>query len=384
MAATMPVIRRSLAEALLSCTHYESEESEHAAFGTALHDFHAAYTNLCVEANEESRLQDIDRLAVDAFWLRGGVDPGRLDEFKSLCDHFARTRLMRPATFMSVEQTLTLDVGWAILTCTVDRMDRMDNGDRDDPATEVLITDRKTEWPGYQTVEVEGEDGALDERRQTERHPFQMNWYVQERFLTMPSLSRVGFFFDYVRVGHYPENVTWFERGELDPWWADVLKGLQKKLAGPKGQPTGGNACQFCRNRRDCPMAISAAATAPTTPAEADQQLEEQLRLEEAIKLRKSQLKAFYADRDPRVAIGHEVGFQAPREKSFKVTGTAAQVKAWADEKGLEGIELLEVDKDALGAETRRQLVDAGLASFEYSAPSFKVRKAQSKKAVAA
>src|SRR5579859_661464 len=140
-----PVIRRSLAEGLLSCVQFQREDGEQLAFGQALHSFIAAYTLQCQAAGEETRLTDVSRLASEAWARTHGLLQSRWQEFLDLCQHFAESRPAQLGTLMHVEHTITLDVGFAIVTCTVDRIDRTDYGDPDEEPRRIQTSDWKSE-----------------------------------------------------------------------------------------------------------------------------------------------------------------------------------------------------------------------------------------------
>ena len=363
MAETKPVIRRSLAESLVSCTAYVGQESEAAAFGRALHSFAAAYVLLCKEAGEESRIGDVEQLGTEAFYRARGLPLGRLPEFLELADRFARTWLAELSTLVAVEETLTYDAGWALLTCTVDRIDRTDAGDRDDEAAEELITDFKAEWTA---------DGD---------HDFQMWWYVQMRFLTQPALQRCGFQIRLPRRTWQPEPY-WFERGELDSWWTSTLAAVREayeiRQAG-RATPTGGVACQYCSKRFTCGAAVSSATVIPENEDQAGELVQDWIRMKAATKEREDALKAFFGDRKPMVVNGLEVGFLSSLEPT-PTTSDPDAVVAWLDARSalpLDGGAVLKkaIDWSPIRAYWR-ELVEGGLAVLPET-PVFKARKAQ-------
>lgn len=349
------VIRRSLAEGLLSCTDFQREDGEQLAFGQAWHSFAAAYTLQCQSTREESRQTDVARLAREAWERQPGLDLSRYDEFMELCDYFAASHLANLETLTHIEHTDTLDVGFAILTCTYDRIDRADMGDPDDEARRELGTDYKTE------------QGEMD-------HTFQLRWYAQMRLLTHPALEEIGFIVDPVR-GRWKTDPVWFTRGDLDSWWHTTVGAVRKRLDIPPGNRTGGPACEGCALRYDCSKAIATAVAIPENEDQADEMFQETLRLEQALTVRKSGLKAWYSDHPARVAVGHEVGFLQPREERFVVTAPPLKVRSWLNRHHMEGDKVLKVDTEMLGRSAiQDSLIVAGLATRERSKPAFKWR----------
>lgn len=352
-----PVIRRSLAESLLACAVFQREDGEHLAFGQAFHSFAAAYTLQCQATGEETRMTDISRLASEAWQRTPGLLWARYAEFLRLCEDFGATHQAGLATLMHVEYTETLDVGWAILTCTLDRIDRADLGDVDEEPTREQLLDYKTE---------QGEMA----------HEFQMSFYAQMRFINHPALKEIVFTIDSVRDRYKADPLT-IRRGELDLWWRTMLGALRDRWeAQPAARvPTGGPACVGCARRAECPKALAVAREIPETEDQADELFDEALRLEEAFAVRKAGLVEFYRHREPRVAAGHEVGFLIPRDPKLVVTAKPLALRTWLNRHHMDGDSVLKVDSDAVSksaiAET---LVVAGLAKREHSRPTFKWR----------
>jgi PD-(D/E)XK nuclease superfamily protein len=354
--AQKPVIRRSLAEGLLSCVQFTREDGEQLAFGQALHSFIAAYTLLCQAKGEETRLIDFSRLAAEAWARTHGLKQSRWQEFQDLCQHFAETRPASLSSLLHVEHTLTLDVGWAILVCTVDRLDRADLGDPDEAPIYIQISDWKTER------------AELD-------HDFQARWYSQMVFLTMPSVQDVVFAVHALRDWWKPEPFV-FRRGELDLWWDAMLTGLKARLDVPHALPVGGPACPGCAKRYECARSTAVAGSIPENEDQADEQFQEVLRLEEAIDVRKEGLKRFYSGHAERVVNGHEIGYLTPRDPRLVITVAAMDFLKFVRRRRLIGDQVLKVDTEQLGGKQLQQkLVDGGVAKHEFSRPSFKWRK---------
>lgn len=354
MIAEKPVIRRSLAESLITCPAFVREDGEQLAFGQAWHSFAATYILQCKATHEETRQTDVARLAAEAWIRTPGLLHSRLQEFIRLCERFAESHFANLETLTVVEHTETLDVGDMILTGTMDRIDRADLGDPDDDPEREIITDYKTER------------SELD-------HEFQLRTYAQLRLLNHPSLKEVGFIVDFVRDGWSTEAV-WFRRGELDGWWDLMLASLRERLALRDPQPVGGPACDGCGKRGTCPKALTIAREKPDNEDQADELFEETLRLEQALEVRRAGLKDFYRDREHRVAHGHEVGFLTPREPRLHVVGKPLEVLKWLNRRHYDGEAMLKVDTEAV-APVGEKLVEAGLATREYSKPGFRWRK---------
>jgi hypothetical protein len=350
-----PVIRRSLAENLLTCTEFEREDGEQLAFGTAFHSFAAAYILLCQSSGEETRHTDVARLSSEAWARTHGLLQSRYGEFMELCESWATSHMANLDTLLHVEHTETLDVGFAILTATLDRIDRADMGDPDEDPKRELVTDHKTE------------QGEMD-------HAFQEAFYIQMRLLNHPALEEVGLFIDPIR-GRWSTDPTWYRRGQLDLWWKTMLAGLRDRLQGPRGNPTGGPACNGCAKRYRCPKALAVAREIPETEDQADEQFAELLRLEEAVSVRKEGQKHFYRDRKDRVVAGHEVGFLTPRDEHLVITAKPLDLRKWLNRHHMDGDSVLKVDTEQLRQSAiQEKLVEAGLAKRELGRPVFKYR----------
>src|ERR1043166_1306529 len=230
-----PVIRRSLAEAPPGCPRFPMEDSERLAFGQAFHTYAASYILHCQALGEESDLTAVFELARDAWARTRGLnqerciqpqDGSRDAEFFDLCHRFSEANLAGLDTLQHVEHTLTYDVGFPLLTCTLDRLDRVDAGDPDDDPTWLLVRDWKTEL------------GEME-------HGFQIRWYTQMLFLTQPGLQNVDFEVVPVRRGRPYDAIT-FQRGDLETWWNMVMQALQEVLESPMAPPYGGAQCENC------------------------------------------------------------------------------------------------------------------------------------------
>jgi hypothetical protein len=357
---TKPVIRRTMLQGLLSCTEWASGESEQAAFGSAMHDAIAAYLLSCKAHREESRLADIDELARDAFFRKArGLDPSRLDEFKALLDRFARTHTADLHSLIHLEHTLTTDEGFAILTGTVDRLDRIDGGDPDDPPTAILIRDWKTSWA-------------------PEPHAFQLMTYSALACKTWPSVQLVATEADHFRLGSAGVIRAEYYREWLLEWWDDIIFGLRARLDGPTGTPTGGAGCQYCTKRFSCAAAIAPHNLSPENEEQAIEIFQTAIRHEAALDESKKALKAYFGDRDPAVWEGLEVGFLSPRDPSFKV-GDIEAFRGAMKGLGLDPEPAIHasVEIKAVPSVVRPQLIEAGAAQMTLGDPAFKWRKAQ-------
>ncbi len=351
--ARKPEIRRSLAEGLLACSDFQREDSERLAFGIAAHDFFALYWRHLQAVREESDLTAVRGLAGQAWARTPGLLQSRYDEFMALAERFAETHLGNLRTLVAVEETQVLDVGWAVLTCTIDRIDRIDEGDPDDDATWECIWDGKTEL------------GEMD-------HEFQIKWYVQSRFLRRPRLQRISFVLDPVRLGR-PDDPIDFERGQLDEWWEITLDGLRRRLATPPGNPTGNPKCYECALRTACARSLTDAREMPTTVAEADEQLAEHHRMAAGAATRWEGQRCFYEAHEPRVVQGQDVGYMTTLEESFEIVAEPAEFWDWAEAQGWDARGLAKPTIPNNRA-MRDLAVAAGIARRYFKKPTFKTR----------
>jgi hypothetical protein len=255
---------------------------------------------------------------------------------------------------MHVEHTLTHDVGWALLTCTVDRMDRTDFGDPDEAPAAIQISDWKTER------------GELD-------HEFQARWYSMMTFLSWPSVIEVVFAVHALRDWWKPEPYV-FHRGELDLWWRATLSGLQARLATPNATPTGGPSCASCAKRYECPKAIAPARLLPENDDQAAEILQDRIRMAEGVSVIDDALKIYFSGRPMLVAAGHEVGYLQTREPSFRVTSPASKLLPWLRKKRMHMDAMLKaVSISNRGVQD--ELIKAGLAVRAFNHPEYKIRK---------
>jgi hypothetical protein len=349
-----PVLRRTEVQNLLSCTEWESGSSEAAAFGSAFHEAVAQYLLVCQTHREETRVADVEDIARDAFFrVARGLDPARLDEFRTLVDQFARSHVAGLSTLMSIERTLTADVGFAVLTGTLDRLDRLDDGETCEPPTDILITDWKTSW------------GVED-------HAFQLRFYGALVCLTWPTVEHVHTRADHVRAQNGIVEAE-YARAELLGFWEDVLRGLRARLTGPTGTATGGTACRYCGKRRTCGAAVGSCRAVPDSADSARRLFGDLMRLEAAVDEARSSLKRYFAEREPALWDGTEVGFLPPREPSWRVTDPQG-VQTFLRTRGLDA--KLGLDGRQVPEALKRELVDAGLARYEPGRVEFRVRNA--------
>lgn len=346
-------IRRSYAEGKLACSDFEREDSERLAFGIAFHDYVASYWRHLQAVRQETDLTAVRRLAGEAWARTPGLLQSRFDEFMTLAERFADTHTGNLSTLIAVEETQALDVGWAVVTCTVDRVDRLDDGDPDDDPTWVCIWDGKTEF------------GEMD-------HEFQIRWYVQMYFLRHPRVERVDFVIDPVR-GYKPDEPISFERGDLAEWWDITLDALRRRLEMPRGNPTGGPKCHECALRLGCARSITEARAIPSTEEEADEQLGEHHRLAAGAAVRWEAQREFYRGRDERVVQGELVGFLKTISPSFEVTASPRQLWRWAKRRRRN---LLTLFKFAPVRDRRDQdaLIVEGLGRMRFKPAQFKTR----------
>jgi hypothetical protein len=361
-----PILRRSAVQALLACTSYESGPSPNAALGSVVHDAIAAYLLTCRTGGEETRIADVEQLATEAFFrIPRGLDAGRLEEARMLVDRFARTHVADLATLLHVEKTLTHDVGFALVNGTVDRIDRADGGDPDDPFTEILISDWKTSWA-------------------VEDHLFQMLFYAALACLTWPSVDVVTTRIDHFRLNDGIVEAS-YERAFVLEWFADIMEALQKRLSEPKGEPTGGAGCQFCAKRLTCGYAIAPFNALPENDAQAEEVIQDWIRLDAAELETRKVLEAYFWARDALEVNGLEVGFLESHNPVFRAAADLATVEAKARELMLDPEQIIETRLRSQGVPmaAKRALVEAGVAEFVPGPPAFKKRKARSKKAAA-
>lgn len=302
------VLRRSTVENMLSCAAWRNSMSEDAAFGIWMHEARAHYVRVCQAHREETRLVDVERIARETFYrVPRGLSPNRLREGAELLDRWCRNWPADLATLTRMEFTMAVDIGWAILTGTADREDRMDDDDRADPPRIVRLEDYKTHW------------GVAD-------HTFQMRFYAwlraHEPYEGIDDLEEIQVRIIHPRRGDDPiedywTRDDWQPGGLLADWWEEeVAKPLtdmwprRRKLG-----PTGGSACQYCAKRLTCGQAAGAAAHAPRTWEEFIAHFQELLRVDAAAKELRDGMRLFFRDRADGTALGYQVGPLLPREE---------------------------------------------------------------------
>jgi hypothetical protein len=97
------------------------------------------------------------------------------------------------------------------------------------------------------------------------------------------------------------------------------------------------------------------------------------MRLEAAVEEARSSLKRYFAERQPALWDGTEVGFLPPREPAWRVTD-AQGVQAFLRTRGLDA--KLGLDGRQVPEALKGELVDAGLARYEPGRVEFRVRNA--------
>jgi PD-(D/E)XK nuclease superfamily len=355
-----PVIRRSLAEALLTCSRHVREDSERMAFGQAVHEFIRAYFLRCHEMREES-LQDLVIEIAEAAWNSiDGLRQDRWEEFMFTCEEFARNHEAELDTLMLVEKALVVDAGWALFTCQVDRVDRIDDGDPDDPPTKLRLRDYKTEW-------------------RMGSHVFQIYWYVYTLFLTYRWVREITVEIDLVRSDSSRSKPLVFHRGELDLWWqyrmAKLRPLVESILAGTNtAPPVGGPACDGCQIRYHCARSLAPAALMPTNDEQARALFADHLRLKEGAQAAKNALEQYQDGKEPLIGHGFRFGHQTPQSLGVRAVADVAAVIKWAKRKRLALDELLSVRLPTRKAE-REAMVEAGLIVRELGESSWKATK---------
>lgn len=372
-----PVIRRSLMERLISCAVSEPDQGDNAAFGSLVHDCIYEYLLACVTHQQESRWSDLRQIVVNQFYrVPRGINPQRLDEAHDLLDLWSHNHLADLHTLMylpaadgtrslpALEYMLTADVGWATITGTVDRLDRLDGDDRDDPPRIVQATDYKTQWAATP-------------------HLFQGRTYAQLAFLQpwATGLEEFHWMPDPFKLRSDPhEGAIVYRRGDLDEWWKETIVGVKQRwdlrLSG-RAVPTGGAACQYCALRYSCPQALPMARGIPENPEQAEELAMEWVRLDESAALRKESLAAYFKERAAQRVNGYEVGWLEPRDERFVASDPMGIVTA-LNAMGLDGASVLftSIDKEKIPNHMKAGLVAAGVAKMAKGAATFKRRKA--------
>lgn len=370
-----PVLRRSFVQAFLGCPVYAASTSTEARLGIYHHDNFAAYTLECKRQREDSLLSEVDRIARETFFTYPrGLDPSYVEDGRQLLDRFARMYPSEWETLTRVEDTLVVDVGWAYLTGTIDREDRLDGGDPDDPPTEIRIRDYKSWW---------GRD----------THEFQARFYAALRYQQPDAdeLQYVEMEFIYPRRNMEPVASAWtrddWENGELGEWWQEeVLEPLarwwpQRRRLGAHG----GAQCVYCAKRFTCAAADLGASQVPADEQEVAEHFQVTLRLEQLMAERRQQLAKFFERRPPMEIAGYELGYLFPNTKPKRA------ITPGEDEHVIELMNAIMpgagdlvrrdgVNPDLLSRDWWDKLVADGLATEEPQDPKFKWRKAPKQK----
>jgi len=384
-------------ERLISCAVSESDMGENAAFGIFVHDCIYEYLLACVQAKQESRWSVLPQIVTNQFYrVPRGLPPARLDEAQELLDRFAHMHLAdldrmlwlpvyEPSRRLltdhpspvwagqawttdgaakpALEYTMKLDVGWAVVSGTVDRMDRMDGDDRDDPPRIVQATDYKSQWAATP---------HLFQGRTYASLAFAQPWaQALEEFWWMP---------DPFKLRRDPnESVVVYRRGDLDQWWEETLIGVRQRWelrVSGRAVPTGGAACQYCALRYSCPKALPMARGMPENNDQARELAMEWIRMDASRALRKESLAAYFSEHAPIQVGGYEVGFLDPRDERF-VTKDPMGVVNHLSAQGLDGSAVLKtiVDAAKIPNDLKPALVEAGVAKMVRGAATFKRRK---------
>lgn len=286
-----------------------------------------------------------------------GVAPDRMEEGLALCMRWVETHDANPSTLEGVELTMSVDVGQAVLTGTVDRMDRVGS----DAA---LITDWKTSYS-------KGDD------------LWQLKFYSCLACVSRPHLQRLYARADYVRLSDGVVSHEW-SRDELRDWWGTyIVPGVRGLLANIDPQPQGGAACTYCASRWDCAMSIAPYRNEPITDGDRRAMVGELVRLENAADERRAALKAAYAHREPEDVNGLEVGWLHPREGSFRINDIANAVNLLVMSREDPDIPInsLTLDRRKLTAREKKLLLDAGVAIEippDSTETEFRLRKSKS------
>lgn len=387
--AGKPEIRRSLMERLVACAVSESDNGENAAFGILIHDCIYEYLLACVSAGQESRWSVLPQIVTNQFYrVPRGIGPERLDEAMELLERFTHTHTADLHTLMhlqtyepstrnvgalwvsdsipkpALEYTMKLDVGWAVITGTVDRLDRVDGDDRDDPPRIVQATDYKSQW---------AVSPHLFQGRTYAALAFAQPWaYALQEFWWMP---------DPFKLKRDPmDGVIVYQRGDLDEWWEHTLAGVRQRwdlrISG-RATPTGGVACQYCALRYGCSAALPVAKGIPENVDQAEELIGEWVRLEESVKLRKASLATYFNEHAPIQVGGLEVGWLSPREEQWRGSDPIGIVNH-LNAQGLDGASVLftAVNPKLVPSVLKDQLVVAGVARYERGPRTFKRRKA--------
>jgi hypothetical protein len=300
----LPVLRRTFVQNFLACGAHASARSEEAEAGQYHHENFATYTLACVAARQDTLLDEVDRIAREVWHRRPrGLPLVRLEEGRHLLWRFAKMYPVELRAIRKVEFTMAHNIGWAILTGTVDAEYRDDDEDPDDPPRIIRIRDHKTPWS-------------------VGDHDFQMRFYACLRFLQpgAQDLEEIVAEIVYPRINIDPIQESYyredFEHGELGLWWREeVLAPLAARWPQRRrARPVGGVACQYCARRLTCAQAIGPAASRPTNDSEFESFFSDVLRKEAELKEMRGIVRDYFKARQPHVVLGHDVGNLLPKE----------------------------------------------------------------------
>jgi hypothetical protein len=352
-----PVYRRSTVEGLLACSSYESTGSPIAAFGEAFHDAVARYQLACKAAGEETLINEIGSITAEAFWaVPRGLDPGCLEDLVDLVSRWAFSHDARLSTLFGVEYTIVADCGDFLLTGTVDRLDRLDDGEKSEPPTSIEITDWKSGWGG----------GA---------HTFQMCFYAGLALRAWPSLQTVTTTVDHPRkpAANVREQ---YSRDEIDPWFDDVLTAFRERLTQGAMEPRGGAQCIYCAHRLTCAAALPEIAAVPSSDNDAAELFRDYHRHKVAAAGYWEALQTYVGANRTLEIDDQEVGYLEPLDQRWVASDPAAIV-GYLNKKGLDGGKVLytSVDKALVPPKIKEELVTAGLARWERGPATFKARR---------
>jgi hypothetical protein len=362
----LPILRRSLVEAFLSCAVYRPGQAPNAAFGQLMHEAIASYWLACYEANADSLpgAADYAKHAWDRI-PRGLALPSR-QRAADLMEQFALSHLADPGHLLRVEHTGAWQTSGLLLTGTYDRLDRTDNGDRDDAPSAVRLTDYKTE--------LDGPD-----------HDFQMQWYGALVCLDMPTVQEVETEVDLIDTRKAP-LVRQYSREQLLAWWDEHIELLLLRLGMPGGRPTGGAACRWCALRLTCAEAMPPWDTVPENDEQAVELASEWIRAEARESELRAVLRAYTDGRpSPLLVDGYEIGHLQPRRPSWKPQLPPRQVNETMPQylkrlykllhaAGMDTMPLDVVLGTTPTAAGKRAMLAAGLATETFNAPEFKRR----------
>jgi PD-(D/E)XK nuclease superfamily len=358
MTVTQPIaklsLRRSLAQSLAMCPVFEPARTDEAEFGSAFHAFAAMYILRCLAVGEETRIEDVEELAREAFFVAPrGLDMSYLDLLRDLGDRFARSHTFHAAETLGVERTFLAETEHFNLNGTVDLVSLVE-GTAERPIG-IRITDWKTQYP-------------------VEPHSTQLRSYSAYACVQMPTVRYVETAADHVRYSGAGIVEEVYDRETLLAFLADFDYGLHRILSGPP-TPMGGRACQYCAKKGSCPAALEPWRSVPASMEQAADAVQQLIRMEEAVELHRAAVRKYFAGAAVMVVGGEEIGYLTPREPRFTVTQPLRAARALL-RNHVDGIALLEMDAAHVPPGARGQLIDEGLAVLEYGKPRFGRRKA--------